>query len=87
MAWRSLASDADLRKRVLPQNDDVYSLAWAPGGHLLAAGSVNHVTCVWDVERRSVVGSLREHTHFVQARRTLLISLLKLFYRSTTVIF
>ena len=27
---------------------------------------MNHVTCVWDVERRSIVQQFREHAHFVQ---------------------
>ena len=64
--WRAVGSDSELRKRVMVQNADVYDLAWAPGGGLLAAASVNHVTCVWDVERRSMLGQWREHTHFVQ---------------------
>lgn len=48
------------------QHDDVYDLSWSPGGHLLAAASVNHVCCLWDVERRSLVHQLRDHAHFVQ---------------------
>ena len=38
--WRSVASDSELRKKMVVQHDDVYDLAWAPGSHLLAAASV-----------------------------------------------
>eukprot|EP00613_Pedinella_sp_CCMP2098_P077375 CAMPEP_0171935670 /NCGR_PEP_ID=MMETSP0993-20121228/33142_1 /TAXON_ID=483369 /ORGANISM="non described non described, Strain CCMP2098" /LENGTH=301 /DNA_ID=CAMNT_0012576655 /DNA_START=19 /DNA_END=921 /DNA_ORIENTATION=- len=66
MSWRRVSSDAELKKKVVVQHDDVYDLSWSPGGNLLAAGSVNHITCVWDVERRAIVTQFREHTHFVQ---------------------
>jgi len=63
MSWRRVSSDAELKKKVVVQHDDVYDLSWSPGGNLLAAGSVNHITCVWDVERRAIVTQVKADPH------------------------
>ena len=61
-----MAGDDELKKKMYPQHDDVYDISWSPDGKLLAAASVNHMTCVWDVASRKLVAQLRDHSHFVQ---------------------
>lgn len=66
MQWRNLSDDKELRKRVVMQHDDVYDIGWSPNGRLIACGSVNHITYIWDVKTSRSVSQLRDHTHFVQ---------------------
>lgn len=61
-----MSDDKELKKRIVKQHEDIYDISWSPSGKVLACGSVNHITYLWDVEKSKMIGQLREHTNYVQ---------------------
>ena len=51
----------------LPEDPDIWSLAFSPDGKMLASGSLDETVQLWNTERRSKRGTLKGHKSWVTA--------------------
>ena len=51
----------------LPEDRDIWSLAFSPDGKMLASGSLDETVQLWNTERRSKRGTLKGHKSWVTA--------------------